>query len=266
MASRSTRSQTASAAGTARTAAVTPSVPEPPSQDPIPEESLANPPLPTLDPFQRLEALIGNLNARFVDLENRMTVPQAANPPRGPSYPRDSSLPSDDDDDTPGPSMVPPFGAPHRRRRERSPTPTIYSISSPPLPPEFTGQDVTEFHAFWNQCNLSFHVAPAHFQDNESKVLFVLARLRGEAMYSTQHIQEDPDHHLRHDFSAFQSFMKELYVDLNFIDSCSEKLFRLRQTKSALEYSTKFKTLMASLNYNEKAQMHLYYAGLLPRV
>jgi hypothetical protein len=268
MASRSTRSQTASIAGTARTAAVTPSAPEPPSLDPTPESSL-NPPLPTPDPFQRLEALIGNLNARFVDFESRMTIPPVSEQhPRGPIQPRDSPLSiNDDDDDAPGPALsVPPFGQPHRRRRDRSPTPTIYSMSSPPLPPEFSGQDVTEFRAFWNQCNLSFRVAPAHFQDDESKVMFVLSRLRGEASNSTMHIQEDPDNDLRHDFGAFQMFMKELYVDYNFIDSCSEKLLRLRQTKSALDYASKFKTLMASLNYDEKAQMDLFYAGLQPRV
>jgi len=130
-----------------------------------------------------------------------------------------------------------------------------------PIPPEFSGK-VYEYRNFVAQCNLSFGLCPASFPTDETRVLFIISRLRGDALTYARSIIENPNHPLRHNFNGFAAFLDNVYLDQGYEDKCAHRLHKLKQTKSAASYAVEFKSLIAPLDLNEKAKMLQYFKGL----
>src|SRR5438045_4896350 len=65
-----------------------------------------------------------------------------------------------------------------------------------PPPPEFSGK-ISEFRNFMAQCNLVITLCPNTHSTDEEKLLFVISRLRGDAMSCARPIAEDAAHTLR---------------------------------------------------------------------
>ena len=131
--------------------------------------------------------------------------------------------------------------------------------------PKFTGKP-SEYQNFMAQCELAMILSPHAFPNQETKVLFIIGHLRGDALTYTRDIISDPDHPLRHDFFAFKSDLDNVYLDRNYINQCATRLANLKQTKSAASYAVQFKSLVAPLSYNQTGKIFQYYTNLNRRV
>ena len=134
-----------------------------------------------------------------------------------------------------------------------------------PNPPEFSGK-VSEFRNFMAQCTLTFHMCPNTYVTDEQKVLFIISLFRGSALTWARDIPEQPDHHLRKDYSAFKKALSNLYLDRNLKAASEDKLSRLCQTKSAAAYAVEFQSTVASLGLNDNAECLFFYLGLKPEI
>src|SRR5213078_15719 len=134
-----------------------------------------------------------------------------------------------------------------------------------PNPPEFSGK-VSEFRNFIAHCTLTFHICPNTYVTNEQKVLFIFSLLRGSALTWARDIPEQPDHHLRKDYSAFKKALSNLYLDRNLKAASEDKLSRLCQTKSAAAYAVEFQSTVAPLRLNDDAECLFFYLGLKPEI
>src|SRR5204863_1328734 len=134
-----------------------------------------------------------------------------------------------------------------------------------PNPPEFSGK-VSEFRNFMAQCTLTFHMCPNTYVTDEQKVLFIISLFRGSALTWARDIPEQPDHHLRLDYSAFKKALSNLYLDRNLKAASEDKLSRLCQTKSAAAYDAEFQSTVAPLGLNDDAECLFFYLGLKPEI
>src|SRR5213078_4770151 len=134
-----------------------------------------------------------------------------------------------------------------------------------PNPPEFSGK-VSEFRNFMAQCTLTFHMCPNTYVTDEQKVLFIISLFRGSALTWARDIPEQPDHHLRKDYSAFKKALSNLYLDRNLKAASEDKLSRLCQTKSAAAYAVEFQSTVAPLGLNNDAECLFFYLGLKPEI
>src|SRR5436190_3263843 len=134
-----------------------------------------------------------------------------------------------------------------------------------PNPPEFSGK-VSEFRNFMAQCTLTFHMCPNTYVTDEQKVLFIISLFRGSALTWARDIPEQPDHHLRKDYSAFKKALSNLYLDRNLKAASEDKLSRLCQTKSAAAYAVEFQSTVAPLGLNDDAECLFFYLGLKPEI
>ena len=128
-------------------------------------------------------------------------------------------------------------------------------------PPEFSGK-VSEFRNFIAQCNLYIKLCPNTFNTDETKVLFIISRLRGTAFSWARDIAENEANLLRNDYEAFKTALSNVYLDRNYREICKAKLANLKQTKSAAAYYAEFAILVEHLNYNNEATCDAFYRGL----
>src|SRR5205809_6193821 len=134
-----------------------------------------------------------------------------------------------------------------------------------PSPPEFSGK-VSEFRNFMAQCTLTFHMCPNTYVTDEQKILFIISLFRGSALTWARDIPEQPDHHLRKDYSAFKKALSNLYLDRNLKAASEDKLSRLCQTKSTAAYAVEFQSTVAPLGLNDDAECLFFYLGLKPEI
>lgn len=202
------------------------------------------------------------------------TVSNRTESPPGPLAPvtDEEQEPSVNDDDD---SATPLTTADYRRlldrlneleAREHQHQRQVYPESRPkepkiPPPPEFHGK-VSEYRNFMAQCSLTFTLCPRTYSTEESKVLFVVSRLRDQALNWARDIPENPEHPYRHDYQAFKAALDNLYLDRNYRQLCRDKLAHLSQTGSAAAYSAEFQSLVEPLNWNNDAKCDAFYEGL----
>ena len=128
-------------------------------------------------------------------------------------------------------------------------------------PPEFSGK-ISEFPNFMAACSVVFTLCPNTYSKPESKVLYVVSRLRGLAMNWARPIVENPHHPYRKDYSVFETAISNLYSDRNLQAKNEDKLARLEQTKSAATYAAEFQSLVDPLDLGDRAKCLLFYKGL----
>ena len=90
----------------------------------------------------------------------------------------------------------------------------------------------------------------------------MIAHLRGTARSWAERILENNDHPLRKNFDAFKETLDDLYLDRNLKHQARDKLFALRQTKSASAYTVEFQQIIVSLKLNDEAKCLLFYNDL----
>ena len=128
-------------------------------------------------------------------------------------------------------------------------------------PPEFFGK-VSEYGTFMSQCLLTFTLRPGSYSKDKQKVLFVISYLHGNARDWAKPILENEDHPYFEDFEAFKSTLDSLYIDRNLKHQAREKLFALKQTKSASAYAVEFQQIIVPLKLNDEGKCLLFYNGL----
>ena len=126
---------------------------------------------------------------------------------------------------------------------------------------EFHGK-ISEYSTFISQCLLTFTLYPRTYFEPEQKVLFVIAYLRDIARSWTERILEDSKHPFRKDFDAFKKTLDSLYLNRNLKHQARDKLFALKQTKSASAYAVEFQQIIVSLKLNDEVKCLLFYNDL----
>jgi Retrotransposon gag protein len=130
-------------------------------------------------------------------------------------------------------------------------------------PTEFHGK-ISEYSTFISQCLLTFTLCPRTYSKPEQKVLFVIAYLRGNARSWAERILENNDHPFLKNFDAFKEALDSLYLDRNLKHQARDKLFALKQTKSASSYAVDFQQIIVPLKLDDEAKCLLFYNGLKP--
>ena len=121
---------------------------------------------------------------------------------------------------------------------------------------------VSEYTTFMSQCQLHFTVYPDSFVHSESKVLFIISFLSGNARSWANDILTQENHPLRRNYDAFKRALDALYLDRNLRHQARDKLSRLRQTKSAAAYSVEFQQIITPLKLDNNAKCIFFYIGL----
>lgn len=164
------------------------------------------------------------------------------------------------------------------RSRSRTPRPSPRDFQTPPAPPlptfkepkvteppEYSGK-VSEFRAFFTQIGVVFTLRPSSFPTDETKVLYVISRLRGSAMNWSINIAEDVNHPLRHDYEEFKQQFKSAFQDTSSIQNAENKICSLRQTASASDYASEFHSLATYIGLENIGKRLLFYQGLKPHI
>ena len=128
-------------------------------------------------------------------------------------------------------------------------------------PTPFDGK-VSEYLAFMSQCQLHFTMYPDSFVSAESKVLFVISFLIGNARSWATDILNQETHSLQKDYDSFKAALDILYLDRNLRHQARDKLSCLKQTKSAAAYSVEFQQIITPLKLDNNAKCIFFYIGL----
>jgi len=171
---------------------------------------------------------------------------------------------------------------------ERSNTPLIISTPEPPdshidappppplpapfkepkigEPPTFDGK-TSEFPTFLQQCKLYIRMKPITFRehDDESRVAFILSRLRGVPAEWGQALLES-NSPLLTDYDLFLERLTALYLNRERRTQLEDKLARLKQTGSASAFVAEFSTLCEILEYPLDTRMGDFRLKLKPSV
>ena len=160
----------------------------------------------------------------------------------------------------PTPTPVDPFTA--------IPTPPPIPFKEPKIsePPTFDGK-ASEFPPFLQQCKLYIRMKPITFKehDDESRVAFILSRLRGVPAEWGQALLES-NSPLLTDYDTFLERFISLYQNRERRTQLEDKLARLKQTGSASAFATEFSTLCEILGYPLDTRMGDFRLKLKPTV
>ena len=161
-------------------------------------------------------------------------------------------------------------------RSRTQPTPPPPPIPTPPPapfkepkigePPTFDGK-TSEFPSFLHQCKLYIRMKPVTFRehDDESRVAFIISRLRGVPAEWGQALFES-NSPLLTDYEAFLERLVILYQNKERRTQLEDKLARLKQTGSASAFAAEFTTLCEILGYPLDTRMGDFRLKLKPVV
>ena len=154
----------------------------------------------------------------------------------------------------PTPPTPAPLPEPQPRREPRLPTPEGYSGE-----PEFC-------RAFLNRCSMHFALQPQTFNQERSKVAFVLTLLSGRAALWGTAVWENQDPCCA-SFQALSEEMRRVFDRAVAGREAARLLADLRQGHGSVsEYSIQFRTLAAECRWNEEAQWDSFLHGLADRI
>ena len=127
-------------------------------------------------------------------------------------------------------------------------------------PPTFDGK-ASEFHPFLQQAKLYIRMRHWTFQKDETRVAYILSRLRGGPTEWGQALLES-DSPLLYNYDAFLVKFTSIYENKERRAQLEDRLARLKQTGSASAYSTEFSSLCAILSINPDTRMGDFRLGL----
>ena len=127
-------------------------------------------------------------------------------------------------------------------------------------PPEFNGKP-TEFATFINYCDLYFRLRNVTFQNDYTKVAYVISRCRGSPA-EWGHSLLETGSELLHDYDAFKEKMFSMYSDKQRRQELRRRLTALKQTGSAAKFASEFQTITNLLGTDEDTCIALFTKGL----
>ncbi|KAG1929330.1 retrotransposable element [Pimephales promelas] len=132
-------------------------------------------------------------------------------------------------------------------------------------PAPFSGEE-EECSGFLLQCELYMRMIPSSFPTEESKVAFFISLLRGRALQWAHALWKDRGPVTR-TFVSFSNHFLEVFSQSVHSISVQDQLFRLKQGRSSVAaYALQFRTLAATLGWNESALITAYRHGLNPDI
>src|SRR5882724_6252379 len=141
------------------------------------------------------------------------------------------------------------------------------SKSKPKLrePDPFNSSDSWKLHAFILQCKLNFRDRPNQFQDDTTKVNYILSHLKGSALDCFEPTLLDPIEPIW--LSDLNLFIEELETNFGTYDPVGKaeaKLegLRMHESHQATKYFIKFQQLAARVQWGEAALRRKAYNGL----
>ncbi len=162
----------------------------------------------------------------------------------------------------------------HLRVPTAPPTPPVSSTppetlfqSEPRLPvPESYSGEPSFCRAFLTRCSMHFSLQPRTFNNEQTKVAFVLTLLTGRAALWGTAVWENQDPCCA-SFQALSGEMRRVFDRAVAGREAARILADLRQgERSVSDYSIEFRTLAAECRWNEEAQWDMFLHGLADRV
>lgn len=154
------------------------------------------------------------------------------------------------------------------------PTPPVQPIppdnntsSEPRLPiPESYAGEPNFCRAFLTRCSMHFSLQPRTFNNEQTKVAFVLTLLTGKAALWGTAVWENQDPCCA-SFQTLSEEMKRVFDRALAGREAARLLAELKQgERSVSDYSIEFRTLAAECHWNEEAQWDMFLHGLADRV
>src|SRR5882724_10110475 len=129
----------------------------------------------------------------------------------------------------------------------------------------FDGSDSRKLHTFILQCKLNFRDRPDMFQDNTTKVNYVLSHLKGSTLDCFEPTLLDPIAPIW--LSDLNLFIEELETNFGTYDPVGEaeaelEGLRMHESHQATKYFIKFQQLAAHVQWGEAALHRQAYNGL----
>jgi len=141
------------------------------------------------------------------------------------------------------------------------------SKSKPELqePNPFNGSDSRELHTFILQCKLNFRDCPDQFQDNTTKVNYILSHLKGSTLDCFEPALLDPIEPIW--LLDLNLFIEELETNFRTYDPVGKaeaelKGLRMHESHQATKYFIKFQQLATCVQWGEAALHRQAYNGL----
>ncbi|RAL65582.1 hypothetical protein DID88_005254 [Monilinia fructigena] len=144
------------------------------------------------------------------------------------------------------------------------------------LPDKYQGSR-QELDTFLLQLEIYFRFNQDKFTEKESKSIWAVSYLRGEAgkwiqPYLRDYFENDdrermqPTRTIFDSFEGFKTEIRRIFGNSNELEVAEEKIFNLKQTGSALKYATEFRRYAGTTKWDEVAIMSHYRKGLKPEV
>jgi hypothetical protein len=127
-------------------------------------------------------------------------------------------------------------------------------------PPEINGK-ASEYQAFIVHCELFLRTRRYSLLEPEDKVAFVISRLRGRpADWARSLIRINSP--LLSSWEEFRAEMDSMYMNIYEREDLRNRLEDLKQTGSAINYSTEFKTIANTLGIDDESKYIFFKKGL----
>ncbi|RAL65789.1 hypothetical protein DID88_005454 [Monilinia fructigena] len=142
------------------------------------------------------------------------------------------------------------------------------------LPDKYQGSR-QELDTFLLQLEIYFRFNQDKFTEKESKSIWAVSYLRGEAgkwiqPYLRDYFEHDdrermqPTRTIFDSFEGFKTEIRRIFGNSNELEVAEDKIFNLKQTGSALKYATEFRRYAGTTKWDEVAIMSHYRKGLKP--
>src|SRR5882724_3184269 len=145
------------------------------------------------------------------------------------------------------------------------------SASKPKLhePDPFDGSDSQKLRTFILQCKLNFRDCPDQFQDNTTKVNYILSHLKGSALDCFEPILLDPIEPIwLSDLNLFIEELKTNFGTYNPVGEAEAELegLYMHESHQAMKYFIKFQQLAACVQWGEAALCRQAYNRLTKHI
>jgi hypothetical protein len=179
-----------------------------------------------------------------------LAAQQQGQPPQGPAPFVPHAIPAPVAPDAPGPAVA-------AIQNKKAKEPDSYTGKK-------RGQEAAKFLL---QCRLYFHLRPAMFPADTDRVGFAISYLSDIAESWAQPLLEDlvgPQVFTEStNWAAFAAEFEAAFGEADREGAAARELDKLKQTKSATEYSADFRHIVANLpTWDMRALMHSYWKGL----
>jgi hypothetical protein len=155
-----------------------------------------------------------------------------------------------------------PTPTPEPQRKPSTPPPLPLKEPKISEPPTFDGK-ASEFHPFLNQCKLFLRMRHITFHNDETRVAYIISRLRGGPAEWGQALLESKSP-LLVDYDGFLTRFSLIYENKERKRQLQDKLARMSQTGSAHAFAAEFTSICEILGIDDASRMSLFPQKLKP--